>query len=249
MERNLSMRDVLTSVFEKVKMKNDLSEEFKKPFFEFNEKFNVDNCGKKVNLTFFGSLSAGKTNLVNIIIRDIVTSRTKRDYKFKPQQNQKTLQQDDLNEDILEEEDEDEYDGFLTLITKDAENTYFITLIENSETENYQIILKVFDEDHRQQLEKLTISVQNKYFDGNNPLTLTFKNNEEGITKMNKFLKEIDNCNQKSFKKLRMKDLSTNEQEPNTFNPPIMIIKIPYFPKEYRLIDSQDFQYLVLEMR
>jgi len=233
MEQNLSVREVLSSIANQVNSNHKIKPELKKPLNDLNQKYTEDNTGKKVNLTLFGALSSGKTTLINLMIRHLKTQRTNRPYSYKIDQNQ--IESNITSFDTLNlEEEEEEYDGFVTLPTKDIENTYFIYFIESSDTEAYEIILDVNSENDRKAL--LTIK-ELKNLNNDNKFTLKFSNDRDGIKSMNKFLEKIDYKCLNLISNLRKSDLDEKQGNPQEFTPSKIIIKIPDFPNEYRIID------------
>ncbi len=239
MEANLSLRETLTSVVNKSNLNSFINTKLKQPLFDFDKKFNVDNTGKKVNLTFFGNVSVGKTTLINLFIRHQITQGTNKDYVSlqsapTPSTTNASSKQDEEEEEELEEK---KFDGFIELSTKDIENTYFVCLIENSDSEAYEIILEVNNDQDKIALMKIN-SLKNKQFDDKNQIIFQFGNDENGIKAMNDFLNKVDYECLNLIKSRRVTDLNKGQQIQQDFIPSKMIIKIPGFPKEYRLIDS-----------
>jgi len=242
MEKNLSpLKKIITRINDKLNSNESLTAHSPQRFLNLIKSFQEDNTGKKVNLTVIGNISVGKTTLINLMIRHLITQATHQSYNPQIPHDQSALSSNSNNP-LNDEEDDEEvegekYDGFVELSTREVENTYFVSFIENSDSEQYQIIIEVSIDEDKQALNKLE-AFKNHNFNVNNQIIFRFANNENEIKMMNKFLKDLDfQCFNiiRNRKKVDLDDKQLNQKE---FIPSKMIIKIPGFPKEYRLIDS-----------
>jgi len=211
----------------------------KLPLFELNQKLNVENDGGKVNLSFFGQISVGKTTIINLMIRHLIIQRTNKHYIRQAacsNNNPNKLQEEKEDQESEEEEKEEEFDGYLKLTTKEIENTYFISFIENSNSKAYEVILEVNSESDRVSFSKIKALEKIKY-DYKNQITLKFSNNESEIKSLNKLLYDIDYQSFLLIRSRKKGDFNLNQKNQLEIIPSKMIIKIPDFPKEFRLID------------
>ncbi len=170
--------------------------------------YKIKENAKKVNLVFFGSMSAGKTTSINLLLRHLLN--------YSPQ------------------------DCF-KLIATSAENTFFLTIIEKSQSDDKFIFHMEMSQTQKEVFEnyksypfkfRQSINYKSKF-----EMEKEFQNDQQGIKELNLFLKEIDKASENILKQAKKADIDQSSAN-KEITIPIIKIKIPNFPSEFRLVDT-----------
>ena len=212
----------------------------------------IKNKDKKVNFIFFGAMSSGKTTSINLLLKLLSNLNYNVNMNFSNQNNQPCPNPQNLMQETFE------------LVSTDAENTYFLTIIERSENDRYTIYLEL-NEAEKKIFEKSKQSLftikKSEINSDNYQIYEEFPNTQEGIKKLNNILEEIDVLSEDLLLQARESEFNQEQNNPNEENDskeendpkeennpkeeeninltiPIIKIKIPNFSSEFRLVDT-----------